>query len=422
MIDSPSVPSPESSDPASSRESFDVIVAGAGAVGLSASIALAKVGLRVVAIGPIDVRANGRTVVLLDGSVRLFRSLGLWERLAPIAAPLATMQLIDDTGSLFRPPPVKFLAREIRLDAFGYNIENHRLIETLHQAAQAVRGLRLVDDKIASFDFAHDLATASIESGSTVSAQLVAAADGRRSIARGTARIETREMRYRQSAVTVTLAHERPHRETSTEFHTRGGPFTLVPLVGTPSAPHRSSLVWVMAPHNAELRRQLDDEALALDIEHQAQSMLGRMRIDGPRGVFPITSVSASRLTAPRLALVGEAAHVMPPIGAQGLNLGLRDVAHLADCLADARKRGEDLGAEGMLAAYRQTRRIDIASRSGGVGLLNRSLLADLLPVDFLRGAGLVALSAIGPLRRAAMREGVMPSGPRPRLMSGKSM
>jgi 2-octaprenyl-6-methoxyphenol hydroxylase len=212
--------------------------------------------------------------------------------------------------------------------------------------------------------------------------------------------------------LTTILAHDRDHRETSTEFHTRQGPFTLVPLPG-----RRSSLVWVTSPERARSLAELPDDALALAIERQAQSVLGAMRIDGPRGVVPLSGLSVAQYWAPRLALVGEAAHVFPPIGAQGLNLGLRDVAALRDAAVDAREAGRDPGSDDALTAYQRSRDLDVRLRTTAVDSLNRTLLTGFLPADFLRGAGLLALSGIGPLRRAVMREGVQPSLGSPRLM-----
>jgi 2-octaprenyl-6-methoxyphenol hydroxylase len=175
----------------------------------------------------------------------------------------------------------------------------------------------------------------------------------------------------------VLLAHRLPHRDFSTEFHTRGGPFTLVPLPASATAPHRSSLVWVMADKDARRRGALDNDALAGEIERQAQSLLGAMRIEGERGIFHLTRQIVPRIVAGRLALVGDAAHVFPPIGAQG--------------------------------AYESLRRPDIALRTAVVDGLNRALLTRFAPLDFSRGAALAALSAIGPVRRFAMREGLGP-------------
>jgi 2-octaprenyl-6-methoxyphenol hydroxylase len=209
--------------------------------------------------------------------------------------------------------------------------------------------------------------------------------------------------------LTAFVAHRLPHRGFSTEFQTRGGPFTLVPLPASAAASHRSSLVWVMAGADARRRAALDDEALAGEIERQAQSLLGAMRIEGERGIFPLTRQIVPRIVAGRLALVGDAAHVIPPIGAQGLNLGLRDVAAIVACAVEARNADRDIGGPEVLGDYERARRADIALRMGVVDGLNRSLLAHFAPLDFARGAALAGLGAIGPLRRFVMREGVGP-------------
>jgi 2-octaprenyl-6-methoxyphenol hydroxylase len=344
--------------------------------------------------------------------VRFLEALDVWPSLTNDAAPLAVMQIIDDSGSLFRPPPVSFSAGEIGLETFGWNVENGALVSRLAAAASGEDRLTLLNDQAVGRHVVNGHAVLGLKSGSSVQAALIVAADGRHSPLRDEAGIATRNWSYPQTALTTILAHDRDHRDTSTEFHTRSGPFTLVPLPG-----RRSSLVWVMRPGEAERIAGLDDEALALPIERQAQSLLGRMRIDGPRGLVPLSGLSVRRYSASRLALIGEAAHVFPPIGAQGLNLGLRDVAALRDVVVDARDDGEDIGGASALGRYQRGRDLDVRLRSAAVNGLNRTLLTDFLPADFLRGIGLLALAGIGPLRRAAMREGVMPSMGAPRLM-----
>jgi 2-octaprenyl-6-methoxyphenol hydroxylase len=394
------------------NRSVDVAVVGAGPAGLCAALALARDGFSVALVGAPDTRRDGRTVALLDGSVRLMRALGVWEALEPGAAPLETMRLIDDTGSLFRPPPVAFRAGEIGLDAFGWNVENAALVAHLADAVAAHPGIALLRAHAAGSEDAGEHATVMLDDGSRLSARAVVAADGRNSRLREAAGLRTRTWSYPQTALAAILAHDRDHRDTSTEFHTRHGPFTLVPLPG-----RRSSLVWVMRPADAERLSGLDDVALGLAIERQAQSMLGRMRVDVPRGLVRLSGLSVERYAAGRVALVGEAAHVFPPIGAQGLNLGFRDVASLRDALVDARAAGEDIGSAPALARYEASRRLDVPLRSAAVDGLNRSLLAGILPVDLMRGVGLLAVANIGPLRRAVMREGVLPRLGAPRLM-----
>lgn len=391
---------------------YNIAIVGAGAAGLSAAIAFARDGFDTALIGGLDVRRDGRTVALLNGSVRFLEALGVWPSLAAEAAPLETMRIIDDTGSLFRPPPASFSSREIDLDAFGWNIENITLVEKLAKAAQTYEHLTILPQQAADFRAEADRAVLTLADGSEIQANLVVAADGRNSKLRQIAGIEAHTWSYPQTALTMILAHDREHRDTSTEFHTRHGPFTLVPLPGK-----RSSLVWVTSPKQAERLAKLDDAALALEVEHQAHSLLGAMRIDGPRGVVPMSGLSVNRFGAPRLALVGEAAHVFPPIGAQGLNLGFRDVASLRDAVVDAFDNGHEPGSDETLRQYQRSRDLDVRLRTAAVDGLNRTLLTGLLPADLLRGAGLLALSRVGFLRRAVMREGVLPHMGAPRLM-----
>jgi 2-octaprenyl-6-methoxyphenol hydroxylase len=396
----------------SEADTVDVAVVGAGPVGLCAALALVRDGFSVALVGAPEMRRDGRTVALLDGSARLMKALGVWDQLEREAAPLETMRLIDDTGSLFCPPPVSFRADEIGLEAFGWNVENATLVARVAEALDRHGSVLTVPAHATDCSNAGGHAVLSLADGTRLFARLIVAADGRNSRLRGAAGLRTRTWSYPQSAVTAILAHDRDHRDVSTEFHTRGGPFTLVPLPG-----RRSSLVWVTGPAEAEGLGQLDDAGLARAIERQAQSMLGRMRIDGPRGLFPLSGLSVERYATERIAVAGEAAHVMPPIGAQGLNLGFRDVASLRDAVVDARAAGEDIGSPTALARYEASRRIDVPLRTAAIDGLNRSLLAGFLPIDFMRGLGLVALSTIGPLRRAVMREGVLPRLGAPRLM-----
>ncbi|MGD0723737.1 MAG: UbiH/UbiF family hydroxylase [Roseiarcus sp.] len=397
--------------------SCEVLVVGAGLAGLVAAIGFARSGFDVALCGAPERLANGRTVALFDSSIRLLERLDLWPAVEAEAAPLRILRIIDDTGGLWTPPPIEFRSGEIGLDAFGWNVENARLLDVLARAARATPGLRLVEGRVEAYEFGDDLATARCQDGAMIRARLVAAADGRGSPARKAAGIDASTRAYRQSALTLILGHSRPHRDASTEFHTRSGPFTLVPLPDSPAGAARSSLVWLMANPPARRRAQLDDAALAAAIEAQCQSMLGRMRIEGGRGLFPMISQTAARPVGRRLALIGDAAHVFPPIGAQGLNLGLRDVAHLIEAASEARSERRDIGGAPALDRYADWRRPDVAIRTCAVNGLNSSLLAALPPIDLMRGLGLGALAAIGPLRRFVMREGVAPHWSTPTMM-----
>jgi 2-octaprenyl-6-methoxyphenol hydroxylase len=381
---------------ATSPAQTDIAIIGAGAVGLAAALALSAQGHEVTVIGDSATPADGRTVALLGASWRLLARFGVTEALKDDAAPLCVMRLIDDSGSLFRPPPVDFRASEIGLEAFGWNVENTRLVATLAEAVTARPAIRRIKASVDTILPDDTGVTLKCDGLDELRATLVIGADGRKSRAREAAGITTREWRYDQVALTAIFSHRRDHGETSTEFHTRQGPCTLVPMPG-----RRSSLVWMMSPQEAERIRALDNVAFARAVEARTHSLLGAMVLDGPRGSVPMGGLSVARFAARRIALVGEAAHAFPPIGAQGLNLGFRDVMALDHVLADAT---DDIGSDALLAAYDRSRRADVGIRTTAVDALNRSLLADFLPSDALRGAGLLALGEIGPLRRLVMR------------------
>ena len=394
--------------------STDVIVVGGGPAGLFTALAVKTAGFEVILVaGPRQAGLDQRTSALLDGSVAALKALGVWPGIAAKAAPLRVMRLVDDTGRLIRAPLFEGHCDEIGLDAFGYNIANSDLNAALRAAVDRA-GVTVVEAAAEAIELDADIARVRLAGGRTLSARLVAGADGRASIVRAAAGIAVVETHYPQTAVTANFGHSRPHQDVSTEFHTPSGPFTLVPLPGD-----RSSLVCVVTPAEARRLLDLDDAAFSREIERRSQAILGKVTVEPGRGRFDLAIVTPKRFGIARAALVGEAAHVVPPIGAQGLNLGLRDGAALADCLADARAADADIGSDAVMAAYDQARRADIVSRSAAIHALNRSLLSDFMPVHGLRGLALWLMDQIGPLRRAFMREGLQPGRPQPRLMRG---
>jgi 2-octaprenyl-6-methoxyphenol hydroxylase len=393
----------------------DAVVVGGGPAGLTAAIALAGAGVPTQLVGKRPARADNRTTALLAGSVTALETLGVWDLCAAQAAPLRIMRIVDDTGRLVRAPEIKFEASEIDLDAFGYNIENRHLVAALEQRARALPTLGMIEDEVASVTPGDASIILTLKSGATLHASLVIAADGRHSLCRAAADIATDEREYKQVALTACLKHSRPHRDTSTEFHAPHGPFTLVPLPR-----QRSSLVWVLDPLDADDISALDDAELSAEIERASHSILGKIEVESGRGLFPLSVAIAGKFADRRIALVGEAAHVIPPIGAQGLNLGLRDAATIGELVITAQREGRDIGGADVLAAYDKMRRADVGSRTLAIDLLNRTLLTDFLPVQGLRGLGLYMIDRIAPLRRALMREGVAPAAAQPRLMRGE--
>lgn len=392
--------------------SSDIAVVGTGPAGLAAAHALAGLGLRVIAIGEAPPRRDTRTAALFAGSVTLLENLGVGGVCRAAGEPILGIRIVDDMGSLWRAPEVTFTAAEGGLERFGYNVPNSALTDALRTHAASVAGLELIDASVVGVVPGPESVEIKLVDGRTLSARLVVGADGRQSLCRKAACIEAQTWRYEQSAVTCTFAHQRPHCGISTEFHRPSGPFTVVPSPGS-----TSSLVWVETPEEAQRLAGLDEGAFRAALEERLQGLLGRVGEIQARGVFPLTGLSAAPAGRDRIALVGEAVHVIPPIGAQGLNLGLRDAASIADCVGDALASGGDIGAAAVLTAYDRMRRPDITSRVWTIDLLNRTLLSRAAPVQALRGLGMHALKALGPLRRAAVREGLSPSFVTPRLM-----
>jgi 2-octaprenyl-6-methoxyphenol hydroxylase len=384
---------------------FDVAVVGGGPAGLSAGLALARAGARTALIARRLPYADNRTTALLGASVDFLDSLEVWSRCASEAAALKVMRLVDDTGRLIRAPEVRFSSEEIGRDAFGYNIENRTLVAALEARAAELTNLTRLDDEAETVTPQDETVAIRTAGGQSLSARLVVGADGRHSMCREAAGIAVRRRDLQQAALTFNIGHSHPHQNVSTEFHTPHGPCVFVPLPGD-----RCSVVWVAAPKEAERLAALSDDELSEAAEKQSHSILGRVRVETGRHVFPLAIESPTQFARRRIALVGEAAHVIPPIGAQGLNLGLRDAADIADLVQKAIAAGEDPGAPQTLRRYDWVRRPDVLSRSFVIDVANRSLLSDLLPMQSLRAAGLHLIGAIGPLRRLAMREGLAPS------------
>ncbi len=382
-------------------EKFEIAVVGGGLAGFIAALALARAGRSVALIAPDPEKSDFRTTALMDQSVRFMERLGLWERVSPDAAGLATMQIIDGTERLIRAPIAKFRSSDIGIPAFGYNFVNATLLAALADAVAAEPNITRFTSAAETVSPQTDAVCLTLGDGKEIKAAFVVGADGRRSKVRDAAGITIRTWAYPQTALVMNFAHTIPHENTSTEFHTETGPFTQVPLPGD-----RSSLVWVVRPEQAEALLALSTDALSTRIEARMQSMLGKVTVEPGVQAWPLSSLVANHFGKGRIALIGEAAHAFPPIGAQGLNLSLRDIIALVDLLGAVPERSipGDAGDR-----FDRRRRADVWSRTYSVDLLNRSLLSAFLPVQMVRAAGLHLLSAVSPLRNMLMREGVEP-------------
>jgi len=385
-------------------ESTDIAVVGGGPVGLATALLMAESGREVTLLAPEPPGPDRRTSALLGDSIALLERAGVWANLMPRVAPLRTIRIVDATRRLVRAPEVAFEADEIGREAFGYNVPNALLVAALTERLSG-SGAICSSTAVTGADTGPGGVTLALDDGSRLQARLVVAADGRRSTMRGVAGIEARTWRYPQSALVCNLTHEADHRDVSVEFHTEHGPMTFVPLPADDAGRSRSSLVWVDAPEAVKRRLEAPAGDLADEISRRSSWILGSVTIEGGvRQAFPLSGLSVDRFADRRVALAGEAAHVFPPIGAQGLNLGYRDAAAAVGAFGGP---DGDPGTDTRLAAYSRDRLTDVRLRTAAVDGLNRSLLAGLLPAQILRGLGLFALGTIPTLRRRAMGLGL---------------
>lgn len=396
----------------------DIAVVGAGPTGLAAALAFAHVGANVTLIGAPPLpesaqRLDTRTAALLQSSIDMLKAIGVWDALRPHAAPLKGIRIIDDSDSLLRAPDVEFGSHELGLDAFGYNIANSALVEVLYRQATSAM-VALQPANVDQIELAPSHAVLGGKQGGwQVSTSLVVGADGRHSICRSRAGIAVSERRYGQAAIATSFAHGKPHRGISIELHRRGGSVTTVPLTD----PQASSLIWLGETAEIDGLMALDAVGFGLALAERLGGLLGSVGDVGACARFPVVHLGAETLVGRRTALIGEAAHVLPPIGAQGLNLSLRDAATLADCVKVALEQEGDPGSDEVLSAYDRARKLDVLTRTVGIDILSRSLLSGFLPLHAARGLVSYGLNALAPLRRLAMRIGMAPPTELPSLM-----
>ncbi|WP_273508760.1 UbiH/UbiF family hydroxylase [Planktotalea frisia] len=394
----------------------DILVSGGGIAGLTATAAFAQAGFNVICVDPakpVTVRdaqgADLRSTAFLQPARALLEKVGLWTRLAPHAQPLQIMRIIDAGG----PEPEarmskEFDAADISDHPFGWNLPNWLLrremaahLETLPNVTYKTGvGARTLFTRTAE-------ARVGLSDSTRVSARLVIAADGRGSPMREAAGINVSTTRFGQKALAFAVTHETPHENVSTEIHRTGGPFTLVPLPDHEGRPS-SAIVWMEEGPKAKALYEMSEDSFEVAMNTRSCGVLGLLKLASQRTIWPIISQHADRLSSERLALIAEAAHVLPPIGAQGLNMSLSDIRALRD-LAIARPEG--LGDAAMLDAFHKARFNDIRLREAGITLLNQTSMLSAAPLRDARAAGLNALYSFAPLRKSIMQMGLGAKG-----------
>ncbi|PJF10622.1 UbiH/UbiF family hydroxylase [Pseudorhodobacter sp. MZDSW-24AT] len=394
------------------RTTTDILISGGGVAGLTAAAAFASAGFDVVCVDPAhpvtSEEAEGadlRSTAFLQPSVAVLEAAGLWSRLAPHATALQVMRIIDAGGAVPEPRLTKnFDAADIGDQPFGWNLPNWLL------RREMVARL----EELPNVDFRPGTGTVrmmtrteeariSLTDGSNVRARLVIAADGRNSLMRQAAGIGVKTLRYGQKALAFAVTHPVPHENVSTEIHRSGGPFTLVPLPDKDGQP-RSAVVWMDTGPEVTRLSALPTEAFEAEMNLRSCQVLGPLRLASRVTVWPIISQIAERMAGERCALIAEAAHVVPPIGAQGLNMSLADLAAL---LSLAQATPEDLGSARMMERYHRMRHLEVQARVTGIDMLNRASMVGAQTLRDLRATALNALYSASPVRKTLMKAGL---------------
>lgn len=390
----------------------DILIAGGGIAGMSAAARFAADGHRIMIVDPapadIGEGTDLRTTAFLQPGIETLKKAGVWDAIKPTGAELRVMRIVDAGGNEMTPrETADFDGAETNQGFFGWNVSNKAARVSLMAKLETLPNVDFrFSTTVTGFTGTARYGEATLSDGETVRAKLVVAADGRNSSLREFAGIKHRRWAYDQSALVFVVTHDKPHDNISTEIHRTGGPLTLVPMPDLNGKPC-SSVVWMTPADRAQQLYNMDDATLSAEITRDTMSMFGPLTVASPRAVWPMISQVPSRLISARLALVAEAAHVVPPIGAQGLNMSLHDIETLADLMAKAKLKGEDIGATTLLKSYERKQLPKTLARVGGIDLLNRASMFEPRTLRDLRYAGLTAINRIGPLRKLAIKVGV---------------
>ncbi|MDO6586106.1 UbiH/UbiF family hydroxylase [Salipiger sp. 1_MG-2023] len=390
----------------------DILISGGGIAGLCAAAAFGSAGFRVLCVDPAppvtdreQAGADLRSTAFLQPAQAFLQQAGLWDRLAHHAMPLQTMRIVDAGGALPEPRVIKdFDASDISEKPFGWNLPNWLLRREMAATLEAMPNVDFRPGTGTKTLFTREAyARVGLSDGSVQQVRLVIAADGRNSPMRQAAGIGVKTTRFGQKALAFAVTHPLPHGNVSTEIHRTGGPFTLVPLPDFKGR-HSSAVVWMEEGPKAEALFALPTAAFEDAMSERSCHLLGRLTLASQRTIWPIIAQHAERLSSERLALVAEAAHVVPPIGAQGLNMSLSDMAALLDLAQAAPDR---LGDAATLEAYHRRRIADVRARVAGITMLNRTSMLSAPPLRDARATALNALYSVTPLRKTLMQLGL---------------
>jgi len=413
-------------------ERYDIIIAGAGLTGAAFALAAAQAGLTVVMVDPQPFDAqlaptfDGRSTAVAFATFRMLDALGLGESLRPHACRMDHILVTDGrrpgaASKSASPAFLRFDAEEIGGrtggEPLGYMVENRRIRVALAEAVTRAGIEVRAPASVATVRTDVGKATVVLADGTELVAPLVVGAEGRGSTVRRAAGIETVGWGYGQSGVVATVRLGRDHGNVAHEYFLPAGPFAILPLTD-----QRASLVWTETARRAEALRDASDEAFHAHLMRRFGEFLDGATVEGPRFVYPLSLSLAEKLVAPRLALIGDAAHGVHPVAGQGLNMGLKDAAALAEVLGEAARLGEDIGSETVLERYARWRRFDNAALAAGFDAFVRLFSNDIAPVRLARDLGMAAVNRIGPLRRAFMHEAGGATGDLPKLLRGETV
>ncbi|WP_249691915.1 ubiquinone biosynthesis hydroxylase [Stappia sp. WLB 29] len=404
-------------------DELDVLVGGGGYVGLSLAVALkqADPGLRVAVVDMRPREAlskDPRASAVAAAASRMLDRLGVWSKIAPHAQPMMEMIVTDSRlRDAVRPVFLTFDGEVEPGEPFAHMVPNGHMVAVLADRAEELGVELITPDAVSGFASGPSDVEIRLASGAVRKAKLLVAADGVRSKLRDLAGIGTVRWEYDQSGIVTTVAHERPHEGRAEEHFLPSGPFAILPLTG-----NRSSLVWTERRNDAERLVKGDDFTFELELERRFGHHLGKLSLDGPRYAFPLGLTLARAFVQPRLALAGDAAHGIHPIAGQGLNLGFKDVAALAEVLVEARRLGEDIGALDVLERYERWRRFDTFRMGVVTDVLNRLFSNDMDVVRAVRDVGLGLVDRMPSLKRFFIRQAAGLEGPSPRLLTGEAI